>query len=55
MGIFIVSKNDEDYLRKALDFIKGNLAARKISQSNILKTQLIAEENIVLLFKHAPD
>ena len=43
---------DSDVLEKTLGYIRNTLSLKKISKSTIIKTELLAEETIVLLIKH---
>jgi len=49
-----LSISEEGYIERALDFIKAYLIEKKVSKANIIRTQLLSEESIVLLEKHAP-
>ncbi|MCR5656473.1 MAG: dicarboxylate/amino acid:cation symporter [Butyrivibrio sp.] len=55
MESFKVSVKDADYLEKSLSFIREFLTSKKVSKENIIKTELLSEETIVLLTKHAPE
>lgn len=54
MEKFKISVNDAEYLQKSLTFIREFLTSKKVSKENIIKTELLSEETIVLLTKHAP-
>lgn len=45
--------NDSDILENSLNYISDILTQKKVSKSTLIKTELIAEETIVLLLKHA--
>lgn len=49
----IIKISDDDYLEKSLKFIKEVLIKRKVSKTNAIRAELLAEENIVLLAKNA--
>lgn len=53
MNRFQIKTSEDDFLEKALEFIRKALEKKKISKSHLLKTELLAEETIVLLTKHA--
>ncbi|WP_408070734.1 dicarboxylate/amino acid:cation symporter [Butyrivibrio sp. JL13D10] len=50
-----IKPDESDYLEKALKFIRDFLEKKNLSKSYILKTELLAEETIVLLTKYADD
>ncbi|WP_035769743.1 dicarboxylate/amino acid:cation symporter [Butyrivibrio sp. NC2002] len=55
MDRFYTNPNEPDFLEKSLTFIRDFLEKKKLSRSYILKTELLAEETIVLLVKHASE
>ena len=50
-----ISTADPDYLRKAQEFIRNDLTLKKVDRPDIIKAELLAEETIVLMQKHAPE
>lgn len=48
------SPGEDGYIREILEYIRKYLVEKKVSKANIIKTELLAEETIVLLAKHAP-
>ena len=52
MNSATIAFNNEDYLDEALDFIRTTLRDMKISKSNVSRTELLAEETIVLLKRY---
>ena len=49
------SPSEDGYIRQALEYIRKFLVEKKVSRANVMKTELLAEETIVLLAKHAPE
>ncbi len=50
-----ISTSDPEYLRKAQEFIRNDLTRKKVDRPDILKTELLAEETIVIMSQHAPE
>lgn len=49
----IIKTSEEDYLEKALKYIKDTLIKRKVSKANAIRAELLSEETIILLAKNA--
>ena len=46
---------DPNYLQDAITFVRAALESMKIPKKRIIEAELLAEENIVNLVKHAPE
>ena len=50
MNRFTVAVSDKDYLQKAVEFIEKDLAAKKVSKKNIIKTTSKPDEYILICY-----
>ncbi len=55
MDKLIVSLKEKDHLEKAMEFIGKALAGKKISKKDSVKSELLAEETIVMMEQHASE